>query len=69
MPGTGTKHQCGSVNGDMTIGFGHLMDGGDPDKRSFIGVVRTDACLNWDQERKGVEKRVRMYLADFYRER
>lgn len=24
---------------------------------SFMGVVETDACLNWDQERRGVERK------------
>lgn len=23
----------------------------------FMGVVETDACLNWDQERRGVERK------------
>lgn len=39
----------------MAAGFGHLMAGGDLDKNSFIGVVGIDACLSWDQERRGVE--------------
>lgn len=29
----------------------------DLDKSSFIGVVERDACLNWDQERRGVERK------------
>ena len=49
--------------------FGHLIVGGDLDKSSFIGMVGTKVCLNWAQERRGGEKRVRIHLADFHSER
>ena len=54
---TGVKHKWRSMNGEMATGFSHLMVGGDLDKNSFFGVVGTDACLNWDQERRGIEKK------------